>query len=260
MPAADKCESMKPIKKPFLPESDVSLMVVSGNMPAMMRKRLSERVPRVISLPPNQGLHGSLMNHPDLMVACPAEGVLVHSPDMDPAIIEMVRDYGFTLIPGEKRPFGNYPADVPYNVAVIGRNAFLNTRFTDRVVLECLVKAGVAVNHVSQGYAKCSVCMLNEEAMITSDEGIFRAARAKNIDVLLIPPQKSIELEGFGYGFIGGATGLISKDELAISGEFDRLDDAGTIARFLDKYGIRPVSLDAGRVLDLGSLIPLCTV
>jgi len=113
---------------------------------------------------------------------------------------------------------------------------------------------------VNQGYAKCSVCILNKEAVITSDLGIYRAALGKNIDVLLIPPQRSISIPGYDYGFIGGSTGLVSSKKIAFTGDLKTLDSWESILLFLQKYGITPVTLGASAVLDLGSLIPLCTV
>jgi len=238
----------------------VTAMLVSHDMPDGMLSLLRKLVPTVIPVMDLAGLPAPVRSHPDMQMVIPAEGVIIHAPDLHHETAERLRALGFLLVPGEKSPAGSYPWDIPYNVAVIGRHAFLNTRYADPVVLGWLKKTGKTISHVNQGYAKCSVCILNENAVITSDPGICSAARANNIDVLLIPPQKSISITGYAYGFIGGSTGLVSGKKLAICGDMDTLESAESILSFLQKHGITPVTLGAGAVRDLGSLIPLCTV
>ena len=251
---------MKPLNSPYLPDDRVAAMLVSGDMPEGMANTLRRSVPVLIRTMPLAGLPDPVSSHPDMQLIIPAEGVIVHAPNLHPRTAEQLRGLGFELVPGERAPAGIYPWDIPYNVAIAGRHAFLNTRYADRVVLDWLEKTGRIISHVNQGYAKCSVCILNDEALITADEGIFRAARGNNMDVLLIPPQKSIAIPGYEYGFIGGATGLLSGQEMAFCGDVYALDSAEAILAFLQKHGIKPVSLTQSAVQDLGSLIPLCTV
>ena len=251
---------MKPLESPYIPESSVTAMLVSHDMPEGMKSLLRELVPVIIPVMDMDSLPVPVRGHPDMQLLIPAEGVIVHAPALDPDTAACLRDLGYLLVPGEKQPGGSYPEDIPYNVAVVGRHAFLNTRHADPVVLDWLKKTGKTISHVNQGYSKCSVCILSEEAIITSDRGIYQAAIEKNIDALLIPPQKSISIPGYEYGFIGGSAGLVSRDRLAFCGDMDTLESAGQILSFLQKHGIMPVMLGPGNVLDLGSLIPLCTV
>ena len=260
MQGIDKCENEKPMARPYVPEGRVSMMIVSGDMPIEMTKRLHSCVSNIIRTPELANLPRPICSHPDMQMVIPLEGVIIHAPNLDAALAQSLKNTGFMMVPGEKCPNGTYPSDIPYNAAVIGKRAFLNTRFSDARVMEYLKKAGISISHVNQGYAKCSTLIVNNDALITSDHGIFNAARAQNMDVLLIPPQKKIVIDGFDHGFIGGASGLISKTEIVFAGGFDKLDDAETIERFLGKYGIKPVSLGMGDVLDIGSLIPLCSV
>ena len=80
------------------------------------------------------------------------------------------------------------------------------------------------------------------------------------IDSLLIPPQKNIRLRGYDYGFIGGCTGLISETQMAFAGDFNLLNSSEIIGKFLEKHGVKPVSLDNSCIHDIGSIIPLCSV
>lgn len=251
---------MKLLRSPYIPGGKVIAMLVSHDMPEEMVNTLKGIVPVLIRTMPMAGLPTPVSNHPDMQLVIPTEGVIVHAPNLHPQVAAQLRALGYELVPGETNPAGNYPGDVAYNVAVVGRHAFLNTRYADRVVLNWLEKTGKTISHVNQGYAKCSVCILNEEALITADEGIFRVARGLKMDALLIPPQKSISLPGYDYGFIGGSTGLVSRCEMVFGGDARMLDSAEEILSFLQKHGVQPVSLGSCAVLDLGSLIPLCTV
>lgn len=251
---------MKPLNSPYIPDSKVAAMLVSRDLPKRMAEHLEGLVPELIRTMPLPGLPAPVSSHPDMQLVIPAEGVIVHAPNLHPELLERLRALGFMTVPGEKTPEEGYPWDVAYNAAIMGHHAFLNTRYADPIVLQWLKKTGKTISHVKQGYAKCSVCMLNGEALITADTGIYQAARGQNMDALLIPPQKSISIPGYDYGFIGGATGLISGNQMAFSGDAYALESAEPILSFLQKHGIKPVMLSSGAVMDLGSLIPLCTV
>ena len=70
--------------------------------------------------------------------------------------------------------------------------------------MKCLTTGDRAVQISSrQGYSRCSVCVVSDNAIITADEGICRSAEAHGVDVLKIRPGY-IDPPGFDYGFIGG--------------------------------------------------------
>ena len=81
-------------------------------------------------------------------------------------------------------------------------------------MLEFAENEGLNVINVNQGYSGCSVCVINDSAIITDDESIFTAAQNFLNDVLLIQ-KGSIRLNGYNYGFIGGCCGKISKNKLS---------------------------------------------
>ena len=251
---------MKPLAYPYVPDGRVSFMLASSDMSQEMIISLTIFVPELISLTALENLPDPVNKHRDMQLVNVAEGVFIHAPKMDRPTVQKMKDLGFIMVAGEKNPSLKYPYDIPYNAAVIGDHVFLNTHFADPVLMDWLLKTGKKPCHVKQGYAKCAVSILNFDAIITSDKGIFNAARAHHKDVLFINPQEKIWIKSYNYGFIGGCTGLISKEEMAFTGDFDKLDDAEIIEKFLTKYGIRPVSLSQGFVHDLGSLIPLCSV
>lgn len=141
----------------------------------------------------------------------------------------------------------DYPSDAVLNACVMGENIIHNRDFS-------ALKSKKGFIHVRQGYSKCSVCPVTEEALITSDAGIARACRQQGLDVLLIEPGY-ILLPGFNTGFIGGCAFLLAPDLLAFTGRIDRHPSYGEIADFLSRYGISYVCLSAEPVEDIGSAL-----
>lgn len=149
-----------------------------------------------------------------------------------------------------------YPNDVLLNCVTIGRNLICNIDTVSETVLNCLKEKGFAVINVKQGYTKCSVLPVSDSAIITDDPSIADLCCLAGIDVLLVS-KGSVRLDGFDYGFIGGASGRISADMIAFCGDLTSHSDSSEIIEFLDKYGLKYLSLDTNQLYDIGSIIPL---
>ena len=91
---------------------------------------------------------------------------------------------------------------------------------------------------------------------ITADKNISNTAIKNNIDVLLIE-NKGIILKGYNEGFIGGATGLIENNLLAVNGNIKLHKDYIRIKQFCREYGVDIVSLSDEPICDIGSIIRL---
>lgn len=109
---------------------------------------------------------------------------------------------------------------------------------------------------VKQGYTKCSLCPVRENAVITDDSGIEKVLLNNGYDVLKVS-KGSVRLHGFDYGFIGGCSAMISRDILLFFGNFEMHSDKDRIKVFLQNYGITPQSLNGDVLTDIGSIIPL---
>ncbi len=146
-----------------------------------------------------------------------------------------------------------YPYDAAYCAAVFGKFAVANEKITDHYLLSVLKEEFTFIN-VSQGYAKCNICPIRENAVITEDIGIYKKL-LNFMDVLLIE-KGDISLPPYGYGFFGGSTGMIGKDTLFINGSLKTHKDAEKIYAFLEKYSVKTVEKE-GKIFDMGSLIPV---
>ena len=76
------------------------------------------------------------------------------------------------------------------------------------------------------------------------------------MDVLQIRPGH-IALEGYDYGFIGGASFLLDSNTLAFTGHLDVHPDRDRILDFLRQHGVSAVFLTESPVFDIGGAVRL---
>lgn len=107
---------------------------------------------------------------------------------------------------------------------------------------------------VKQGYTRCSTICVNSNAYITDDEGIYKTLKENEIDCIKIS-KGEILLEGYDYGFIGGASVKLNDSEILFFGDFDNQNDKSAVVEFLKKYNMNPIFIENKKLIDLGSAI-----
>ncbi len=239
---------MEIVKTPNLPINRVCTAVSAIPLP------IENCIPtvRIETLPEG------MASHADLQLCHVGENVLVAAPEVYAYYAEKLTSKGFEILCGKTEIGRTYPRDAAYNIARIGNVAFHNTHHTDPIITESFKKMGIRMVHVRQGYAKCAMAPVRDNALITADRGIARAARAEKLDVLEIVPGH-ISLPGYPYGFIGGAVVLLSADTAYITGSLAQHPSKMEIFNFFKKYGIK---IEEGSIpipMDIGSVIPLQT-
>ena len=247
------------IEVPNLPEKPVSLAAVDERISPESCAVLEGLGVSLIKIQRHPCLYGAVSSHPDMLLHPVGGDLIVHAPGISDELGVLLARAGFRLIKGAAELSPEYPRDIAYNAARIGRFYFHNLKYTDSVLRKELEKAGVEPVHVEQGYTKCSVALVDENTMITSDKGIARTAEGKGIDALLIDPGQGILLPGLDYGFIGGATGLLGKHRLAVNGAADGLKSFEAIRSLLFSKNGALHSLSGLPVTDIGSILPLMT-
>lgn len=159
---------------------------------------------------------------------------------------------GAKITPISKHLGNNYPSDCLLNAVMSGEYIILNKNAAAKEVLNL----NKQIIHVNQGYSKCSVCVVAENAFITSDAGIYNSCKKEKIDIFLTN-DKSVVLDGYDYGFIGGATGKLDKSTLGVCGNAMLLKDYDNIRAFCLNHGVYIESLSNCRPKDIGSIIPI---
>lgn len=243
------------VEHPNLP-SDASVVLVSPRTPCEIVKKIEEMGITCLKAAILEEVHPALDGHADMQLVHTGGNTFVCEPRLLPYYRDLFRGMEIRLLAGESVAARNYPADVAYNVVSVGAYAFHLPQATDAVVRREIERRGVTWNAVKQGYSKCSVCVVSENALITGDSGIARQAEACGLDVLQIDT-KQIRLPGMNMGFIGGASGKLKRDLLAFTGDIRRLECGKSIERFCRAHGVRNICLSDGEVLDIGSIIPI---
>ena len=200
--------------------------------------------------PPSNLLYEAVCGHPDMLMHILGNSIMVHK-DMDSEFIQKLKLLNYKVSKSNSTLQSSYPYNIGLNALCI-ENLFVHTvNYTDTNLLS-LLKNKKIIN-VKQGYTKCSTCIVNNHAIITSDLSIAKALSLEKIDVLLIPPG-DILLPGLNYGFIGGAAGLIEDKVLAFYGHLDHYLYGSEILKFLHKHMVEPVFLRNGKLIDRGSI------
>lgn len=244
------------VEKPFLPSGKVSMAIVDSRMGDGQKRQLKANSIDLIEVGPCYDLYEAISCHPDIQCHPLGGNRIVIAPNASQSLKDHLIHQKFELVVGNTTLEGNYPNNIAYNVARIGDVAFHNTACTDPVLKHELIKQGVKLVHVNQGYTKCSVAIVSERALVTADKGIAAAARDNGLDALLIRPG-FISLKGLSYGFIGGTCGLTGPEEITFIGDITKHPDFSLISRFVIKHGKRIVFLEGAELSDFGSMIPV---
>lgn len=244
------------IEKPNLPEKNVKVVLIDGRIDRGIEEGLFGLGITPVKTGLHTGLYDAVSFHPDMLFHHLGGTAIVHAPGVESRVLESLARYGFELIQGATELSPEYPKNIAYNAARVGNFVVHNLKYTDKILLEELEKRKLKFIHVNQGYAKCSIAVVDSASIITSDAGIARAVEKEGIEVLLIEPE-NIVLPGLDRGFIGGSSGLVSSGKLAFSGCFESLKAKDKIKEFFVKKGLESISLSNGPIIDIGSILPL---
>ena len=206
----------------------------------------------VIQVKPHKNLPVQVAHHPDMQFLHLKDNKCIVI-DKNIGFLSKIRNIGFSVLEATNNYSSKYPFDIGLNCVVlngcvIGKIDYIDNRIKTELQ-DCRF-----VN-VSQGYTKCSVCLVNEHSLITEDESIYKKLK-NNFDVLKIEPN-GVELKGYNCGFFGGCTGLIDKNLLAINGELKYHKSYKDITSFLKYRNVEFIELKAGSLTDIGSILPL---
>ncbi len=241
------------IKKPYIPSGKVCHAAVSGSDPELLKMLISLDIKPIITVD-SGNLDKRVSSHSDMLVfVSENKNLYIDRSQKDNIDNFLTIGYNCRLLKNEvKSP---YPDDCRLNTVLLGDKMFYNDKATDLQITESCNKSLELIN-VNQGYIKCSVCPVTDNAFITDDISICNAAKNNGFDVLLIT-KGSVELNGFDYGFIGGCTGLIDKNKLLFNGDIGLHEDCDRIIDFLLKHNVEPVIIKDKPLYDIGSIIPL---
>lgn len=226
--------------------------IVAGNIYENIISELEKIGFELMLTRPDASVLQGLKYHPDMQCAVIDKNVICN-----PGFYDYCKDFiassGYIPVKGKTALSCNYPGDIAYNIAVVSNYVFHNTKYTDCEIINHLNEKKPV--NVRQGYCGCSVCNVGSDALITADAAIYKAARSLDIEALLISPG-NIWLDGFDYGFIGGASFCYDKT-VYFFGKVSNHPDFTEIEKFCKNRGFGICELSDGILSDYGSLIIL---
>ena len=245
-------------------KDELPTIIADSRMPEEAKKNL-KKLGNVIFINPTSVTYNSISSHPDIFFF-QKDDALIYAPNAPKRIIKELKKRKIKLIEGKKEVGKKYPETVPYNAVGIGNLLIHNLKHTDETILSSYE------NHinVNQGYTRCNLLALNENAFITSDVGIFNAVNSQQTtdnslypheslvetygrtSVLYIDP-KQIKLEGQKNGFFPGCCG-VWRNNLIVCGSTKNLKEKAELDKFLKDNNFNLIELYDGDLIDVGSI------
>ncbi len=238
--------------------------IIDTRMSEKCKESLEKLCLNLIQVPLNSNLDTPISAHPDIFIFSHNKHIIVEE-----ALYNRLQEHlfglkntGFIIKIGKSFLQKTvYPQDCTYNFAVCGNNLIGNINCIEPKIIEYADKINMNKVHVKQGYAKCNICVIGDNAIITEDTGIACECEKHGIDVLLLK-NKLVKLKGYDNGFIGGATGVLDNADSKIkkilfAGNIENHPERSDIKMFCNKHGAEPFSLSDEDLYDYGSIIVL---
>ena len=246
---------MSYLKIPNLPDGEVTDVFVSCDISEQSLETLTKFGVNAVKIPQHNLLYDTVKSHPDMQVYHIGGNRILCEENVKNSVAEL---FPLMNICSGDRVGNSYPEDVAYNAARVGNYIICNKAFIASEIIEDAEKDGLEIIDVKQGYAKCNICIITENAVITSDKGVLSALGNFPIDVLFVD-DSAVKLRNFSHGFLGGATGKISKDKLAVNGNIKLHKNCDEIIGFAKEHSVEIISLNTGFIEDIGSILPILT-
>lgn len=224
--------------------------IIDPRLPVICVKKLNETGFKTIEAPLSDLLATPISGHPDMQMFLHDKNLFVH-PDIDLLFLKKIEKY-VNIIQCSSRLAKSYPEDIPYNIACAGKTAIHRKDSTDLTIRDYFLKNEIEIINTNQGYSKCSTLIVDDYSIITADKSIQMAADSAGIESLLIT-EGYINLPGYNYGFIGGASGRYL-DTIYLTGTIDHHPDFKKIVQFIETRGLQLNILSDQRIFDSGSI------
>lgn len=234
---------------PNLPSSDVTEVIVSASDRGLIQALANMGI-NSLEISKNGDLAPYCADHSDILTYHLGNGRFI----VDETAVNTFENYNISDIVHVHSP---YPDDCILNAADIGDYIICNSKITYKPILESAKKQHKQIINVNQGYAKCSVCIVKRNTIITDDASIYQeCSKISGISILLVS-KGSVCLKGQNYGFLGGTSGLLGEDLLFFNGDLTYHKDFLAIEQFLDYHNIKYTDIKNKPLTDVGSIIPI---
>ena len=209
----------------------MSKVYISEDANPLLKKYLSGINHIIVEIKSSNQVYESISSHPDIFM-CKINSQMIMSEN----------DLGYS-----------YPDNVKYNGVQVGKHFIHHLDYTASRLMSVVKASHLTPVHVSQGYTKCNIVAVDENSIITSDEGIRNTLIPLGLKVLLVTVG-SVKLKGFSYGFLGGASGRVG-DCIIFNGDLSAHPDYLEISDFILSRGLKLKYFKEYELEDIGSII-----
>lgn len=246
------------VQLPNLPQN-TDILLIGEKYAGLLQNSLQKLGISPIFVPDNPCVDSRLSGHVDLSVFhAGGERVYLAPYLKDNAFHKALAEMGADIIFPDVDQDKKYPRDAQLNACSVGKRFIYSPKVTALEIVNYFTgeKGSVCIPS-RQGYAKCSICVIDDNSIITADSGIAKAAETSGLNVLRISAG-FIDLPGFKYGFIGGSAFRISAHLIAFTGTLDNHPDKSAVLEFIHARGVEAVFLTDNTIFDIGSALPIC--
>lgn len=214
---------------------------------------------RLVEIEKSENVYSEISSHVDIFTSKIGDTLVVEKSKYDDLVF-MLKNSEYNIISGKEQVGLNYPEDIKYNVCIIGNYAVHNFKYTDKTVLKMLNDNGYELINVEQGYTNCSIAVIDDSSVITTDKKIAEKLTANNISVLLLDYVPDIKLKDeYGnysnmVGFIGGAIARVDNN-IVIFGDLNKIDKDNKIREYITRRNLKIIDFKDLDVIDYGGLV-----
>lgn len=229
-------------------------VIIDSRAPKKVTNSLTNLGFDIISLPCFSALPDPVSAHPDMLIFFADDKIFCHRDYYTIAKNEIneISRSGYEIILSNEYVSQEYPHDILFNSVIINGNIYGKRTYMSHLIHTFAENNDMNIIDVNQGYTKCSVCKISENAIITADPSIYKATTSDQIDALFIS-SGYVSLSGYDCGFIGGCSG-ICEDKIYFSGNIFLHPDGKKISDFCEKHNKTPISLSDDILFDIGSM------
>ena len=240
------------ILRPNLPEAKVKSLLIGENNDNTTQFLINNGI-ECVQLKANPLLDEETKNHADMLCSYCGNGRFVFSQN-DSAANLLKNEYNaeISVQEGIMKP---YPTDIALNACFINKYLLCREASLSALLKTHCLNNSIKIINTKQGYSKCSVCVVNENSVITEDEGIAYLLNNYQCGVLLLN-RGGVYLSDRHCGFIGGCSGLLDKNVMFFNGDVKKHSQYAEIKDFLGKRNIEIICSENPRLTDFGGLIP----
>lgn len=216
---------------------------------------------KLVAIDRSNNVYPEISSHVDIFTTKIGDTLVVEKSKYKDLIF-MLKKSEFNIVSGKEEVGMHYPEDIKYNVCVLGNYSIHNFKYTDKNVLKLLKENGYELINVEQGYTNCSIAVIDNSSVITTDKKIAEKLIANNFSVLLLDYTPDIKLKDeYGNyssmtGFIGGAIGKVDNN-IIVFGDLDKIDRDNKIRKFIESRNLKLIDFKGLDVIDYGGIVEL---